>query len=282
MLITNNDVKKAKAVYGTTDNGTVVYLVIEFNKDGKKKFEEITKTYITTNDENGNSTTKNVSIKLDDTELLSTYFDRVITDGILQLSIGSASTSNEEISNYIKRASEVAALITNQKMELQYEIENNTYINSEISEATIRNIIIVISIITVIALLYLILKYKTNAIFASIAYIGFIALYLLILRYTNVIISLEGIMGVIIVLISNYLFNNYILKEIVDNEESLIQIIKQAFIKYIWVLLPLFIIAIVFTFMNWTQVASMGMVMFWGLVLILVYNYIITKTLLEK
>lgn len=282
VLITNSDIKKAKAVYGNNDTGTVVYLVIEFNKDGKKKFEEITKTYITSNDEDGNSTTKNVSIKLDDTQLLETYFDRVITDGILQLSIGSATTSNEEISNYIKKASEVAALITNQKMELQYEVENNTYIASEISTDTIRNIIIVISIITIIAFIFLIVKYKTNAVFASIAYIGFVAVYLLVLRYTNVIISLEGIMGIVIVLISNYLFNNYILKKLVKTEETLEQIIKQAFIKHIWVLLPLLIIAITFTFMNWTQVASIGMVMFWGLVLIFIYNYIITKTLLDS
>jgi hypothetical protein len=45
--------------------------------------------------------------------------------------------------------------------------------------------------------------------------------------------------------------------------------------------IPLFIIAIVFSFINLTSTSSFGMVMFWGLTLIEIYNLIITKNLLK-
>ena len=52
---------------------------------------------------------------------------------------------------------------------------------------------IAIAAIIVIALAVLVVKYKMAAVFAGISYIGFVALYLLVLRYANVVITLEGV-----------------------------------------------------------------------------------------
>ena len=46
------------------------------------------------------------------------------------------------------------------------------------------------------------------------AYIGLAAIYLLIIRYTNVAISLEGAYGILVILILNYIFINMLLKKI--------------------------------------------------------------------
>lgn len=283
VLIDNSGVKEANAVYATTDYGTTVYLSIEFNKEGKKKLEEITKTYIESTDEEGNDTTKYIKINLDDEELLETYFSETITSGVLQLSVGSASTSSETVASYLEQASQLASLITNNKMEIQYELESNTYLSPLVDEETLQLIIIVILIITAIALIYLCIRHKVNGILASFSYVGFIGLLMIVLRYTNVIISLEGIMGIIVILVTNYLFINCLLNRIKkDKESSEISIIKEVFMHYIWILLPLLIIAVVFTFIKWTPVASIGMISFWGLVVLFVYNYLVTKTLLEK
>ena len=104
-LLDNKDVKTAKAVYGTTETGTTVYLSIEFNKVGKKKLQEISRNYIETTDEEGKTNTKKVTINLDNDQLIETYFGEENTNGILQLSVGSATTDSSIIQNYIEQAS---------------------------------------------------------------------------------------------------------------------------------------------------------------------------------
>ena len=59
--------------------------------------------------------------------------------------------------------------------------------------------------------------------------------------------------------------------------EVVLNTYKEFFIK----LIPIIIISIVFCFASWTNLSSFGMIMFWGLVLIAIYNVLITKTLLK-
>ena len=46
-------------------------------------------------------------------------------------------------------------------------------------------------------------------------------------------------------------------------------------------LIPIFIIAVVFAFIKWTKIATFGMFMFWGVFLIIIYNYFITRDMLD-
>ena len=122
VLMNNSDIKQARVMYGsgsnTTSSGTSVYLQIEFNKEGKRKLEEISNQYIaienTTSEDNttedndtsedalaDNSDTteetetiaeKKITMKLDDEEIMSTSFDEPVRTGKLQLSFGAAST----------------------------------------------------------------------------------------------------------------------------------------------------------------------------------------------
>ena len=56
VLMNNDDIKSSSVLYNTTSSGTSVYLEIAFNKDGKKKLEDISKTYVKSED---NSTENN-------------------------------------------------------------------------------------------------------------------------------------------------------------------------------------------------------------------------------
>lgn len=279
VLINSDDVKNAKAVYGSTDYGTTVYLQIEFNKEGKKKLENITNTYVKTTDEDGNEITKTVNIELDDESLIETYFSETISTGILQLSIGTATTSNETINSYIKQASTLASLISSKTMPIKYELQENRYMSSTI-DTELKIILSVGIAIIVVALTYLIIKYKLAGLLASISYIGFIALLLIVLRYANVIISLEAIVAIMAILILNYHFTHYVLKEIKKNKMDVKEIVKQSYKKYISIFITLLIIAVTFTFAEWIPVSSIGMIMFWELAIMAIYNYIITRTLL--
>lgn len=281
VLLDNSKIKKASAVYGSTETGTAVYLSIEFNKEGKQKLEEVTKIYISSTDEEGNAVTKNIKIELDGETMLETYFGETISTGILQLSIGSASTSNEEISNYIHQASQVAGLIDNGVMPIEYELGENNYISAIRYEMLEKVILGIIFGLLIISFIYWIIRYKANGVFAVISSIGLIAISLLVIRYTNVVISLEAIIAIISVLVSNYFVLQYALKQFTKGEKSKVEIIKQTYKRYASILFPLLIIAIVFTFTTWLPAASIGMILFWGMMTLAIYDYIIMKLLFE-
>lgn len=280
VLIDNSGIKRARAVYSDGNSGTTVYLSIEFNKEGTKKFEEITKTYTSSVNDEGTTVTKKVTLNLDGQQLTETYFSEVITNGILQLSIGSVSTDSKTIQSYMEQAASVAALIDSGKMPVQYKLESNTYLAPSINEQVCKIAMYTLIAVIVIALIYVCIKYKANGIFLSISYIGYIALVLLVLRYTNVMIAFETIVASLVLLIVNYMFIKSILSK-QQKEGNVTEVLKQTYMKYVSILLPILIVAVVFTFMNWTAISSIGMVIFWGLIIMFIYNYIITKCLLS-
>ena len=104
VLMDNSHIKEAKVGYNSTDSGVTVYLTIQFNKEGTQKLQEISKTFVKTEDSDGNDTTKKVTVKIDDTKMLSTYFAEEISNGLIQLSFGTASNSGTDLVTYAQEA----------------------------------------------------------------------------------------------------------------------------------------------------------------------------------
>lgn len=278
VLMTNDDIKLVQSQYGTTSSGTTsIVLNIQFNKEGTEKLKNITNTYIETTEmveQEGEeakeeTTTKEISLKIDDTTLLSTYFSETITNGVLQLSVGSSTNSTtEELQEYAQEASSMAALLDSGKIPIIYEVEQNKYILSEVTQNVITKIIVVAIIIITLAIIYIIIKYKTKGILAGISIIGYAALLLLVIRYANVEISVAGIIEILFSMLINYIIVVSMLKE-----EKISDVIK----KYSLVLIPTLIIAIAFTFAN----IAVGVVLFWGIVIAMLYNMSVTNLLLR-
>lgn len=279
VLMTNQDLESVKAGYGTNGNGTtVVFINIQFNKEAVEKFKNITNTYIETNVEKEvaegeepkqETKAKEITIKIDDSTLLSTHFDEEVSNGLLQLSVGSSSSSRtDELQDYLLEANSMAALLNAGKMPIVYEVEQNKYVFSNITINEIGIAIIILVIILIIGIIYLIMKYKIKGILGSISLIGYIAILLIALRYFNVEISIGGLLGITLSIILNYVILANILKE-----KDVIKTIK----KYALVLIPTLIIAIVFTFMN----IGIGITLFWGIAISLLYNLSITNIMLR-
>ena len=85
------------------------------------------------------------------------------------------------------------------------------------------------------------------------------------------------------------LHKDYIPKSFnIGNWETIIQRVeeeqeftyKQVFIKFLFVLIPIAVTTIIFSFISWIPIYSFGMTMFWGIVLIMLHNVILTKPLL--
>ena len=306
VLMNNDDIKYANVLYGSDGtNGTGVYLNIEFTKEGSKKLENISNTYIpsneeenTTSDENAtqeNTTEeeneteeKTISMQIDGEEMMNTSFDEPIRTGKLQLSIGTSSTDTETLQGYIQRASNIANILDNGNMPIQYEIEENKYVLSDITEEQqLQWVKIAIAIVIVLGAIYFIFKYKGLGILGAISTLGLAAIYLLTIRYTNVILALTGIFGIFVIILLNDILVNKMLEKVKRekgqkaNKAEVKEGVKESYKEYFLKLIPICISVIVLCFINWTPISSFGMVMFWGILLIAVYNYIITNGLLK-
>ncbi len=314
VLLDNNSIQSSSVLYNTTTSGTSVYLEIAFNKEGKSKLEEVSKTYVkskntttsenntstentTTEDTNSSeetntttdtttSTEKKITMKIDDKEIMSTYFEEPITTGKIQLSVGSASTDTTTLNGYIQQAQNVATELDCGKLPVKYDLEKNQYILSNISKQDLTYIVIAITVIAVIAIIILTIKYKSNGLLTGIAYVGFTALYLLLIRYTNVTISIESIFAIAIVLILNYIFTTMLLYNIKKLKEEktenvMNESISKTYIKFFDRIIPICIMVVAFCFVKWTPMSSFGMTAFWGIVMIAIYNAVVTNSLMK-
>lgn len=278
VLMNNSDIKKAQVVYNSTDSGISVYLTIQFNKEGTQKLKDISNTFIKTTDEEGKETTKKISIKIDDTTVLSTYFSEEISTGMIQLTFGTASSKSEDLRNYVQEANNLATLLNTGNLPIAYTVDENRYILPDISNETFFVPAIIVLSIMVIAVLFLIIKYRVKGILGALSFIGYIASLLIIIRLTNVVVSIEGMVGILISIALNYVFIVYLLNGKKKEEQEFTY--KQGFINFLFVLIPIAVTTIIFSFISWIPIYSFGMTMFWGIVLIMLYNVILTKPLL--
>ena len=324
VLMDNSDIKLANVMYGadsssTTSSGTMVYLNIEFTKEGKSKLEEISTNYTekaesddtnTTEDTNATSedanttdenattdetsddtssddtTEKTITMKIDGEEIMTTSFDEPIRTGRLQLSIGSATTDTDTLNGYINQASNMAVVLDTGNMPVRYEVDTNEFIESDITQNELQIASYVMLGIVGLALIVLIIRYKLLGLLGAFSYVGLMSILLLVIRYANVVLSMEGIFGIAIVLILNYIFVNKFLNKLKDNrkdlsKEEVIKANKETYKEFFIRIIPVIIMVIAFSFVQWTPISSFGMVMIWGIALIALYNVIFTNNLLK-
>ena len=273
VLLSNADLKEAKVQYSTSTSGTTVYLTIEFNKDAVEKLKNISNTYISSTDAEGKTTTKKIKLTLDDSTIISTYFQEEISTGIIQLSMGT-STNTSEIQSNIQSASNMAVLLNTDPMPLTYTMETNRFVYSDITAETLKIVIVGLCIVALIMAICMVIKFKKNGLMGVIADIGFTAVLLLAIRYGNVEISLAGIFAIAIAVIVEYIVTGLILNEYSKKceKEILIKNIKHLMGRIAICLVPFVVMAVTFALISWEEIASIGMILFWAIIIMIIYN----------
>ena len=239
---------------------------------------ESTKTQSTTEETSSNSETTKKTAKLyvNDT----TYDVSKIEKEKITVKIGSSSSNTTSVNNNISKAAEIAMLENAGKLPADYEVDTNRYEYSSITQKEIIYFAIAMIAILVIILLIYCVIYKKSGILASISFVGFVSIFSLLIRYTNVAISIEGISAIIVVMIINLIINREILSK--TQRMNLVNEAVKATYKNVYLkLIPVGILTIVFCLSKWESLSSFGMIMFWGLVLTAIYNATITRTLLN-
>lgn len=324
VLLSNSDVKSVDVGKQVNGSYSVVYMNINFNMQGSKKFKNVTVKYQnnvsentiaaentteenttttensteknstseeniaknTTSDESSDSSNKSrqVVLKIDDTTMMTTSFTEVIDNGTLSLTIGS-SKDNDEIQTYVYGGDNLAAIIENEAMPLQYEIKGNTYVASEIGTSNIKIIVYVEIAIALVISLYLIIRYRVKGIMATILSVGYVAVLLLVIRYANVVLSIEGILAIALSFVVNTVFNIMLLNRFKEKNmtaEEKRKKYNEVLKRYSLSIIPIVIIAIVCCLVNWDAIYSFGMVMFWGIIISIIYNLTFTNVIVKN
>lgn len=320
ILLNNDDVKNVK--FGTTQTSALYktfYMSINFNMQGSSKFKKITKEYqpvaddentvneteenteeeTEENDENEievteseesesdeedeeESSSKEITLNIDDTTLLTTDFSEIVDNGVLTLTLGSI-TADEE-SDELYSAYNLGAIIENDEMPIQYEITGNTYIDSVVESKTLKAFIYIEIAIALAIALIMIIKFRAIGVFSTILSIGYLAILLIVIRYANVELSLEGIIAIELSYIVNSIFGFMIckaLKEKNPDKKEKKKLQKEIITKYTLIIVPELIIAFVCCFTEWTSIYSFGMVIFWGIIISWIYNALLSKFLVR-
>jgi len=299
-------IKKAKFTYTANAEGAYqVFMDLYLTEEGQAKIEEIKNNYAIFPDEIEEIEAKQSADKKEETENVETedatteetsteetkkiaklslagseYDITKIEKDTIRIKIGSETANTTNINNNINAAAELALLVNSGKYPLEYEIKVNQYVFTEITKTQMLYFAVAVAVALLVVFITLIIKYKSNGFLASISFIGFISIFTLLIRYTNVSISIEGIGAAILVFIINTRINQILLNKIKNDKnvnEAIIETYKDVFLKIV----PVIIITLVFCFAGVANLSSFGMIMFWGLLLMAVYNATVTKTLLK-
>ena len=125
--------------------------------DGSAESTEKNENAEQTNNEESKEETKKISkLTIAGTE----YKIDKIEKNKITVKIGSKTANNTSINNNMSKSAELTMLINSGKYPVEYEIENNRYVYSEISEKQIITFAIIMLAILLVVLVALSIKYK--------------------------------------------------------------------------------------------------------------------------
>lgn len=277
VLLDNSDLSGVTAVANTTEEGYQLYLQISTNESGKQKMSEISTTYVATTNEAGESSTKYVSVRFEGDTLVSTYFGEEITNGVLTVPIGNTTSDSGEYAKLAEQATRIAYILNEGELPLQYQLVSDNLINPLVTEEMIFILEIVVALAILIVSAILIAKYKLNGLILSIVSVGYLAVAAFAIRFADVTVTLNSIYTILLCDILNYVFIFKLLNKMKDSELNVA--FKETLKDYYKMIIPASVIAIIFTFATTVAVNSIGMTLFWGIIMGLVYNTLIIRLL---
>ena len=277
VLLDRVNITSVTPVSNYEEDGYQLYLQITLDNEGKEALSEISKKYVETTNEAGETSTEYVAVRFEGQTLLSTYFGEEITTGVLTVPIGNPTTDQAEYSEMVEQANRISNILNEEKLPLQYTLTSDNYIKSEITDEMIFIAEIICALIIVVISALLIVKFKLSGVILSIVSIGYIAITALLIRYANVKITLNSVYSLIVCIALNYVFIVSLLKNL--KEQPLKSAYVQTMKKYYSLIMPVIVIAVIFTFISSVAVSSIGMTLFWGLLVGLAYNWLVVSVL---
>jgi len=285
VVFDSSALEKAEVLYSQGDFETAVFLQMSFNEEGTAKLKELSEIYVEktvtqTNEEGVEeevTESKVVWVILNDAFLGTTTIPNIVYDDKIMLTFG-VTNDNTEIQTAVQEAQKQAILLNSGTSPIVYDYSNEVK-ETNISQKIILIFAAVIGGIFTLASIYLIIKFKENGFVATYFQVGFLSALLLILELTGVVITMEGIAGILISIVLEYIFTYIVLKNLLAGTEGMY---KESNLAFFLKTLPVYVVAVVFAFAARAHISSFGTTLFWGILMIYVYNFIFSKYVFEN
>ena len=204
----------------------------------------------------------------------------ILSGSNLRVTTASKVTSSSTVNSKLNTATVVSKLTTMGKTPVKYKISAEEYVNPTVNKNVILGVMIGIAVVLVAISIYFIIKYKVKGLLSIIGTFTNIALFTILIRLTNISISMNSIAGIVgLIIINTYLINN-ILKELENKDKTFGENIKKAYFNTINVLIISLFIFVVFAFNKMAVISAMGLLMFWGWIIVVLGNLLFTVPML--
>jgi len=280
VILDYNNFSSAEATYAALDDGSyVTYINLKLNNTGIEKVNNI-ESYKTSTSEEGETTVNKFKVIFDTDEITEISYDNILlSNKTLRITTAKDLTSNSSINSELNTNTLVSQLATMGKLPVVYNLTAEEYIKSDVADY-VKYIIAGLAIICVVISIYFVIRYKSKGILAIISFAANISLFLLIIRLTNIQISLNGFAGILGLILLNTILVNNILKCVKENDKTFSENIKNAYLKTIDAFVIMLILFAVFSFSSMTVINMMGLLVFWGWLVVLIGNLILTVPML--
>lgn len=286
VMLDYTDFKSAEATYASLDEEVRTYISLKLNESGIEKYNNLVNDKVTVeNAENNEEETESEEIKLkvlfDSDEIAEiTKDDLTLVGGKkLRITTGSGLTSNSEIQSQLNMNTVVSRLATIGKMPVVYKLTVEEFMNNNIKDY-ISYIVIGLIAVAVIFSIIFILRYKLNGLLAVLGFVTNAALFLIVIRLTNIEISLNSFAGILGVIVLYAMISNILLKELKNEQKAFVDNVKVAVLNSLDLLIIALILLVVLTFTNMALINTVGLLIFWGWLITVLGNLIFTIPML--
>lgn len=282
IILDYTDFKSAEASYASLTTEYRTYISFKLNESGLDKINNIEKYKIKEQAEEGEETEdSSIIVMFDKDKIAETSYDDILLNGkTLRVTTAKGLKSNTEINSKMNIGTMSAKLATIGKMPVIYNISSEEFVSDDLGNA-INYIVIILIVICVLVSLILIFKYKVKGLLGVLGFITNISLFLIIIRLTKIQISLNGLAGIIGLIVLNIVLIDNILTCIKNTEKTFSENIKIAYLKSLNAMIIMLIAFVVLALSSMTVINSAGLLMFWGWSVIVFGTLIFTVPMLS-
>ena len=288
VILDYSDIKSVEVNYAQTEDGYTIYMDFKLTNDGINKMKDIDKyknAEIKNDDSEEVTSTDNTNkfkIEFDKEEIEEvSYDDMNLNKKTLRITTAKNLTNTQSVNSKLNIENVVAKLASIGKTPVVYNLSGEEYQNIEVNSNILLGTIIALAVIIAIISLYLIIRFKFNGVLTTITMIANMALFTILIRLTNIAISLNSIAGLAALLVINTCLVVNMLKEILNEEKTFGSNIRTAYLKSIDILIISLIVFAVFAFNSAATISTMGLLLFWGWLVVVIGNLLLTVPMLK-
>lgn len=280
VILDYTDFKSAEASYASLTREYRTYINLKLNDSGIEKINNIDKYKVVETTDKDNEESK-VIVSFDGDTIVEVSYDNLLLDGkTLRVTTGTNLTTDSDINSQINIDTIASKLATIGKMPVIYTITDEVFVENDLGNA-IKYIVLALVTVCVVVSLVLIIKYGLKGLLGVLGIITNISVFLIIIRLTNIPISLNSFAGMLGLIILNMILINNILKCIKNSEKVFSENIKDAYLKSLNSIVIMLIVLVVLAFSSMTVINTAGLVLFWGWIVTVFGNLLFTVPMLS-